>query len=266
MHRIMNSVRSFFNTYFGWRPSLAQILWTPVTLIALRIILWTWKQPIPRGEVVYWLIGIPLLLLVSVVISYATKSSRPQLIGSIDRLAILNAAQLTEAAEHQHKTAVLLTVSVRNKGTASIADQWDLTIQIKDAERTIKAIPVYLPPLIQMNLLDNVAGGITPVLGADALYNKTVVAPIATGAMVRGILLYLVDDVTESMLATPGTKYVLQFTDINGRQHAVAYSWPAIPDRRAGYMAGMSQAPGMGTSAVIATTPPESPTSPKPAS
>ncbi|HEY9159060.1 hypothetical protein [Candidatus Binatus sp.] len=261
----MNSVRSFFNAYFGWRPSLAQILWTPVTLIAVRIILWTWKQPLPRGEAMYWLIGIPLLLLVGAVASYATKSSRPQLIGSIDRLGILNAAQLTKEAKHEHSMAVLLTVSIQNKGTASIADKWALAIRIKDAEQTIKTIPVYLSPVIQMNVHDAVTGGITPLLGADALYNKTVIAPIATGAMVRGILLYLVDDVTESMLTVPGTKYILQFVDINGRKHDIVHSWPAIPDRRAGYMAGMLQAPGMGL-AMVTIPPPEPSSSSKPSS
>jgi hypothetical protein len=255
----MNSLRDFFATYFGWRPTAAQILWTPVILVATRIVLWMWEQPLPRGELMYWLIGAPLLLLVGVVTSYAARTSRPQLVGSIDRIHIMEASQVTKAPEHAHSMAILLTVSVRNKGTASIADVWELAIRIKDSKQTIETIPVYIPPMVQLNMHDKVTGALTSFLGADAMYNKSVVTPIVPGAMVRGLLMYLVSGVTDPILTVPGTKYILKFSNINGRKHEIVYAWPAVPDRRAGYMAGMLEVPGTGLT-VASEAPPKPPT------
>jgi len=258
----MQVIRGFLARFFSVENLTSLVLGTVIMSLAGTMLIYViGLLPDPRKD--YWPFLAAFLCLlvitgVSLLISKSHRSAlRPQLTGSIDRIQVMSAAQFTKVPEHQRSMAVLLTVSIRNKGTPSIADKWELAIHIKDAEHTVKTLPVYLPPLMQINVHDTVTGGITPLVGADALYNKAVIAPIATGAMIRGILLYIVNDVTEPMLTIPGTKYILEFVDIDGRTHEIAYPWPAIPDRRSGYMAGMLQTADMGMPVISEPLPAE---------
>jgi hypothetical protein len=229
----MEAWRIFFADYFGWRSVFAQVLWSGISLIAVRLALWMWRQPFPRGEAVYWVIGFPALLILFPAISYVMKSGeRPRLSGSIDRIQILKASQLTTDQRFAHSMAVLLVASIRNSGTPSMVEGWGLSISIKGAAKRISATAVKIPPAL-FKVHDTITGEVVEYVGYDALYNKTVFAPIATGAIVRGILLYFIDDVTDSMLMASGTRYHLKFSDILRRTYEVEHVWPAIPTARA---------------------------------
>jgi hypothetical protein len=239
----MEGWRSFLTTYFGWRPTLAQIVWTILTLIGVRTVLWMWHQSVPRGELIYWAAGFPVILVFWAAVSYATKSTaQPQLSATIDRIHVMGAAQITSAPEHAHYVALLFVISVKNSGTPSVADRWKLSISLAGAKGDLEAIGIAIQPNSIMQVNDNVTKKAINYVGVDALYNKAVMTPISTGAIVRGLLLWIVDNVSEAALTSPGTQYHLSFVDILGKVHKSDFTWPAVLNRSTGYIAGLTQA------------------------
>ena len=239
----METWRDFLATYFGWRPTLAQIVWTILTLAGGRLAFWMWHQQPPRGEWMYWLAGFPVLLVFWAAVSYAARSGdRPNLTATIDRIQVMKAGQITRDPEYSHYIGLLLVVAVRNSGTPSIADQWKLSISLAGSKARVEAKGIMIPPNLIMNVIDEVTKKAIQYVGADALYNKTVLAPIPTGAMVRGLMLCFVDGLAEAALSSPGTQYHLSFIDILGKRRNLEYTWPAVVNRDSGYIAGLAQA------------------------
>jgi hypothetical protein len=76
--------------------------------------------------------------------------------------------------------------------------------------------------------------------GADALYDKLSTKPIATGEMVRGVLLFGISGVSYEVLISPGTQYRLKLTDVTGTEAHGDLVWPVKPSDVFGYIPGLS--------------------------
>ena len=238
----MQSWRDFAATYFGFRPSLAQLIWTALIMAAGRVALWMWNAAPPRSESIYWIIGFPIALIVLSAFSQVIRNSeRPKLIASIDRLHIVPAGQITHDPEYSRRIGILMIVGLRNIGTPSIAENWKLSVIVAGSKQRIETKGVNLPANAAISVHDVVTGKAVVYAGADALYNKTVFTPIPAGSLVRGVLLFLIDGATEAVLTSPGTRYHLDFADVLEKSYSVVFTWPAVINRDTGYIAGLAQ-------------------------
>ena len=117
----------------------------------------------------YWIAGFPVVLVLWASISYAARSTaRPQLVAAIDRVHVMNAAQIIRDPEYAHQAGLLLVVSVRNSGTPSIADGWKLSVSIAGSSEKLEAKGIMIPPNSAMQVRDAVTSKSVTYAGVDA--------------------------------------------------------------------------------------------------
>jgi hypothetical protein len=92
-----------------------------------------------------------------------------------------------------------LVVGLRNVGMPSIAERWALSVKMA-SQQPIWAEQHIISPTLELGIMENEK--ITYTSG-DALYEKAVQAPIPTGAMVRGVLLFVVKRIQRDTVARP---------------------------------------------------------------
>ena len=127
-------------------------------------------------------------------------------------------AQIDEIAmgtdpEHPNGTAVFLTVSVRNLGAPSVAEQWhfDVTIPGKGVFRGwgIHTLGSFV--------FQHSSGEPLLFKGSEAIQEKTAI-PIPTGGMVRGFLLGIIQGVLKDQAFHEGTKIEVFYADVKGTE------------------------------------------------
>lgn len=137
------------------------------------------------------------------------------------------------------QTRAILWVSISNNGPPTIADDWELSIQMPQST-AVKGVPVEIDqsrPLVAMNSSERIS--IDP---SDALYSKTLREPIAIGMKLVGVLVF---DVPLSFEETDkkGTIYSVSCQDVHGNK--VSQPWVKGSGRKGeyGYLPGMKQGP-----------------------
>ena len=234
--------RDFIFNFFS--PSnLANILLGAALMAGAGWIFWQvcWpnlKQPAT------WLVVMACLILVAVglnLILMFNTTERPRFSGTIDRIYMMPATAVHPPLGTANDTVLFLIVSIRNNGSPSIAEIGSLQIIPADGGPSPITEGKFLPAATTIGLVD--ATGRQPPIwlkGSDALYNKTVAQPVPTGALVRGILQYVVHDATYAQLSIPGTVYRLTYTDNQGGQHTTELKWSLQPVP-SGYLPGLTE-------------------------
>lgn len=133
----------------------------------------------------------------------------PKLIGDIEEIIH------GETPDGPHPT-VTLQVRIRNTGTASIVDQYELRVTMPDG-RVIAAIPMLIPERQEMRFKD---GRTRVIRSEDAIYEKTS-TPITNGEQVRGWIHFQVNGATREELLRDESFLTLLFTDVAGHTYAV---------------------------------------------
>lgn len=135
---------------------------------------------------------------------------------------------------------IIIVADVRNTGSPSMAECCDLIITLPGVADKIVPTRLAFPPSLNVQGADGktIIGSYT---SADALYEKLATRSLEDGDMVRGVLMYGVQNIDPHMLATPGTKYELHVKDVTGADSEGDWIWPAnaSPDV-VGYLPGLT--------------------------
>jgi hypothetical protein len=145
--------------------------------------------------------------------------------------------------DYANDTILILIVSVRNNGAPSVAEVGYLQIVPPNGGSSPQTLGIDLPATTTIGLDD--PSGTQPTLwlkGSDALYNKTIVQPVATGSLVRGILEYVVKGATSSQIAVPGTTYRLGYKDNFGTPYFAELVYNIKPAVSC-YLPGLTEVP-----------------------
>ncbi len=247
-------LREFIVNFFSL-PNLANQLLGTALMSAAAYIFWQFCWPNLK-QPARWLIVVGCLILISVGLNLVltfNATPRPRFTASIDRIYLMPGPVTQPPGTTANDTILILIVSVRNNGAPSVAEVGNLQIVPPNGGPSPKTLGIYLPATITIGLDD--PSGTQPTLwlkGPDVLYNKTVVQPVATGSLVRGILEYVAHDATSSQISVPGTKYRLTYTDNFGTSYFAELVWnmrPAV----SGYLAGLTevQAPPSGPAVTV---------------
>lgn len=144
--------------------------------------------------------------------------NEPHLSGTVDQIMVGNMTLNRQKMKKTPTTIALLQVTIRNKGAASIAEDWALTYE-SDSLRTYFT-PTFFP---QGFTLFDQNGALAVFHKEDALEEKTV-KPIERGGLVRGWLRFDLHSIPISEAFKAGTKYTISFKDIQ----MVEYSAEAV--------------------------------------
>jgi hypothetical protein len=171
--------------------------------------------------------------------------SEPDFSASIDRVQTFEASGCLKPMQLPNSDPddvyLVVTASIRNSGSPSIADGWSLSVQPLFGP-ILKPEGLYLPDTISLVTPDGKRT--MSYLGKDGLYNKALEHPVGQGAFVRGLLMYRVKGSTVPVLSQPGTTYELTYADILGHAQTIQWIWPAIsPYDQFGYLPGLSVGP-----------------------
>jgi hypothetical protein len=231
-----------------------------VLLAALALRFWAWitdKRFGWRKELAFWVFVPPVLFFA---FSRAGLLNRPRLSVNIDRLHI-TAKPLAQAFAapspnlNKDELGLIIVASVRNAGAQSMADCCTFSITIPGSG-TVFADPIQFPQTF--NVTDQTGAIVDTYSGTDALYEKLGGHPIATGEMIRGVLLFGIAGMSYTTLSNPGTEYNLNLTDVTGTIVSGKLAWPIKPiGPSSGYLAGLAggacpvQSPGAIPSAAV---------------
>ncbi|MBI1956189.1 MAG: hypothetical protein HYS38_07320 [Acidobacteria bacterium] len=177
---------------------IAILAWLPFFLVAVaRIPYLRWKTERERADTAVF---------EKAELQEKPAANAPNLTASIDGV---NSASIRE---QPNTTAVMLEVSVRNEGSPSIADGWQLVVDI----------PNYpLSPILGKNTyIDRVITMGRKSWGPeDALYDKAGNAPIPAGGRVGGVLFFLLDGIDgDNFTKRKDKTLTLTFRDVHGTE------------------------------------------------
>ena len=119
-------MHAFFTTYFGFEPSVAQLIWAGLTTVALWAIRWVWGGGF-KHPLAYWLVAPPSLFVLLVAFGYASRSSEP---AEPDFRIVPVKITLAQNPQVPDSTAILLGLNVFNNGRDSVATDWGLTASV----------------------------------------------------------------------------------------------------------------------------------------
>jgi uncharacterized membrane protein len=200
-----------------WEAFWSEAIWGLLFVIAGRVLVWVFNVHLRSRwrEVAFW-VAAPLCVFVLMgVLRQATSHDirDPLLKGEIDTVVFGEIPELV-----QDGTAVTLIVSIRNVGSPTIVEGWELSVDLPGG----KALTAERHEVPDGLLVPRGDGTSWTLHGVDALYHKTEVTPIATGGMQRGVLLFTLSGVKREVVAIAGTTYTLRYKDVIGKQYSNA--------------------------------------------
>jgi hypothetical protein len=68
----------FVRTYFGWEPSVAQLIWAGLLAVVMRAFLSVRRRGWLENERLYWLVAPLAFLVILAALTYAAKGAQPQ--------------------------------------------------------------------------------------------------------------------------------------------------------------------------------------------
>jgi hypothetical protein len=136
-------------------------------------------------------------------------AEKPSLAGRIENVSMY------PVPNHQEDLAVSLVVSVRNAGSPSTAQGWNLGVNSPS-----RRFPTVLEPVHVSGYVDMPGTNGTKVdLAKEDLVLKTAQVPIAKGARVNGILTFVLSKTSESDVSNNNTSFTLNFKDFQGNPY-----------------------------------------------
>jgi len=146
---------------------------------------------------------------------FRSKSALPVLVGRIDAYSVARfMSPVGTPTNSQSGSFMSVLVSIRNSGTPTIIENWAFSVVLSDGSELVterKIIPESLT--LSGDAVDLV---ITP---KDALEEKTIVSPVPTGGMAKGILLFCLPGIEPDNVSRAGNLLRLKFYDVLGREH-----------------------------------------------
>lgn len=202
-------MHNFFETYFGFQPTLAEIIWTILLAVIPRALMWAWKKRPPRGEGLYYLIALPSALILLSALRFATRGTgfAPDVRATIKSIAVLPEGEPSSDPSLANKGALaLMIVHVNNLGTPTIVSSYHATA-------TYEGEKFEGHPITWGHSMSGTQGDYRLTFDeSSSLFSKTR-RPIATGDSVAGVLLIEFPNVAPSSINRPNTSYCLHFED-----------------------------------------------------
>jgi hypothetical protein len=139
-------------------------------------------------------------------------AERPSLAGRIENMSMY------PVPNHREDLAVSLVVSIRNAGSPSIAQGWNLEVSSASRRAPTVLEPVHVSGSVEMPGTT----GKKIDLAKEDLVLKTAQVPIAKGALVNGILTFVLSKTSENELANTNTSLIVHFKDSQGNPYQTA--------------------------------------------
>jgi hypothetical protein len=200
----------FFSTYFGIEPSVANIVWSLLLMIAGRAFLWLRQSGWLDHERAYWIVSPMIFLILISALSFAARGGAPVRpafrIQPID-MTFANTPKLPNTI------GVILGLDLFNNGSDAVATNWSLAVSVPDEFSDRKGDLTTIPDLFTIT---DSTGKSHVYKASDALYEKTMQI-IHRGGVVPGILFFTFHDTSEESLNRTDAAYVLSWTDSEGR-------------------------------------------------
>jgi hypothetical protein len=123
-------MHSFFQMYFGFQPTLAEIIWSILLVIVPRVMMWIWKRRPPRGELLYYVIAIPCALILLSALTFATRGVgfTPDLRAHILFASLLPQNKVPSYLPHSGAIGMMI-VHISNLGTPTSVDDYSVTAE-----------------------------------------------------------------------------------------------------------------------------------------
>ena len=141
------------------------------------------------------------------------KKDTPDLIASVDIMAS------GEAETYPGALSLTLIVSIRNMGAPSIVTHWELAIE-RPGHKPLEVKPTHPPETLTLHHND---GSSIKLKSGEAIYDKTVRHPIATGGNQQGFLFFIIRDIKREELFQKGVVLKLLYRDAWGRPFSLAF-------------------------------------------
>jgi hypothetical protein len=220
-----------FFAQFTLAELVNQIVWTGILLVLGRLAMFILKLP-PKKERLYWLFG-PFVILGLVAFSGSRgdhSQYAPRIVAKIDSII------LGTDPYRSTRTMLVLVISARNAGMPTILEDWRVSAALNDG-RVLSGELQRIPDSITFGSPDHDA---LQYFGKDAIYEKTLMTPIPTGGIVRGILWARFDGFSSAQFSSTTPRISVTFDDVAGQKYAIEATVKAGSDKPM-YYPGMSQ-------------------------
>lgn len=134
---------------------------------------------------------------------------KPSLSGEIENLS------LYPVPNTRRSLAISLVVSVRNTGSPTIAQDWTMSVTAPGRNDLGTLEPVHVNGIVEMPG----TAGMQVDLATEDLVIKSKQNPIAKGAQLKGILTFVLPNVSARELSNNHATLLLQFKDNQGRSY-----------------------------------------------
>jgi hypothetical protein len=224
-------VSNFLHDYFNPQNIMAQLAWWLLLAILGQLLAWLFRLPMDRKKRFAFWVVIPLGMLVAIdLASFMSRTSdRPNLQVGIDIVIVGIPPQ------DEDSTAITLIAHVTNTGAPTIAERWSLTVVLADGQK----IPARSEYIRDQLVLNRNTGPPLIYHGKDALYNKTVQAPLPKGGIATGLLFFVIKNTKKTVIYNPTTKLILTCNDAYGREYSTEKPISVISSEPM-YVPGMS--------------------------
>ena len=236
-------------TYFGFEPSIAQLIWMVLSTVAIWLIRWVWGGGF-KHPLAYWVIAPPAILILLSAFGYASRGGEPL---SPEFRVVPVKITVAKNPQIPNAVAVLLGLNVFNNGRDSVATDWALTATVPGEFSDKVSTLLTLPPQLNVS-----AANTTEVYNsANALVDKTL-EPIRRGGVAPGIIFFLFNDTSVDSLMRSSATFTLSWKDSEGTPYQYNFAWADFPNKGSA-LSTYQQQPGVpetqiaGTAAACAT-------------
>jgi hypothetical protein len=173
--------------------------------LVIRLILKSFDV-VPKNERLYW--GGTLVLLIAVFMIQAIATERPKLhaeINTVHAMAISSTASI----------AVIIQATVFNTGSPSAISDWKLSVSTS-GQTYVSEMPTSITK--DMLLLQPRVATVPPymIYASELITDKTAEMPIAKGGAAKGVIAFIMADVSAEDLIRPDTEITLSMRDVTG--------------------------------------------------
>lgn len=213
---------AYFSDWLGWMSGL----------FSVALAIWGFVRPKsdPKRGFIIAAAGVALLIApihIWTIEHRARLFAEESLASRLPKLSL----HIVEAATGMvnNQVFLLLTVRIRNMGTPSVADTWEIHLISADGQ-SCRFLKRLIPP-------NGINLGTKHISASDAIYDKVVSNPIPEGGQQVGVILYQVDGISNANLASESNSLRLSVRDVTGKL--------VISDSFKGERIGLQYYPGM---------------------
>ena len=182
-------------------------------LVGLFDISLTWRK-----EIAFWAtVPLTIAFLLAALWMNGGGGSKPDF--RIDLYQLHALRPLGNVPVEPIRTEIVIVAGLRNLGTPSIAEAWQLSA--RNGAGVYESRPQQVPGELRARLSENEE---LVFHGADALYEKAI-QPVVTGGKVQGWLYFVFDNVSWGTLSRPGVVYRLACRDVYDKEYWTEIAW-----------------------------------------